>query len=315
MRWEDFGQSGNIEDRRGDPGGGFGGGGMGGMVGGGGLGVGAMIILGLIGYAFGINPAVLIGGAEVLTGGRSQNYSQQEDYRPPQRQAQQQQQQPTDQMSRFVSAILAGNEKVWGDILPQQKNVRFTPATLVEFSGATRSGCGTAQSAMGPFYCPNDRKIYLDMSFFRDMQRKLGGGGDFAYAYVISHEMGHHIQNLIGLLPKTQQAQHNATSQAQANAISVRVELMADCLAGVWAANAEKRWHFLEQGDVEKAINTAQAIGDDRLQQASGRGSAVPDSFTHGSSQQRVQWLQRGLQSGQVDSCNTFARARTATDQ
>jgi predicted metalloprotease len=248
----------------------------------------------------------------VLTGGRSQNYSQQDDYRPPQRQAQQQQQQPTDQMSRFVSAIVAGNEKVWGDILQQQKNVRFTPATLVEFSGATRSGCGTAQSAMGPFYCPNDRKIYLDMSFFRDMQRKLGGGGDFAYAYVISHEYGHHIQNLIGLLQKTQQAQHNATSQGQANAISVRVELMADCLAGVWAANAEKRWHFLEQGDVEKAINTAQAIGDDRLQQASGRGSAVPDSFTHGSSQQRVQWLQRGLQSGQVDSCNTFARARTA---
>jgi predicted metalloprotease len=190
--------------------------------------------------------------------------------------------------------------------------VRFTPATLVEFSGATRSGCGTAQSAMGPFYCPNDRKIYLDMSFFRDMQRKLGGGGDFAYAYVISHEYGHHIQNLIGLLQKTQQAQHNATSQGQANAISVRVELMADCLAGVWAANAEQKWHFLEQGDVEKAIRTAQAIGDDRLQEASGRGSAVPDSFTHGSSQQRVQWLQRGLQSGQVDSCNTFARARTA---
>ena len=308
MRWEDFGQSDNIEDRRGDPGGGFGGG-MGGMIGGGGLGLGAMIILGLIGYAFGINPAVLIGGAEVLTGGRSQNYSQQEDYRAPQRQTQQQQ--PTDPMSRFVSAILAGNEKVWGEILPQQKNVRFTPATLVEYSGVTRSGCGTAQSAMGPFYCPNDRKIYLDMSFFRDMQRKLGGGGDFAYAYVISHEMGHHIQNLIGLLPKTQQAQRAAESQAQANSISVRVELMADCLAGVWAANAEQKWHFLEQGDVEKAIRTAQAIGDDRLQQAAGR-SAVPDSFTHGSSQQRVQWLQRGLQAGQVDSCNTFARARTA---
>ncbi len=145
--------------------------------------------------------------------------------------------------------------------------MRFTPATLVEYSGATRSGCGTAQSAMGPFYCPNDRKIYLDMSFFRDMQRKLGGGGDFAYAYVISHEYGHHIQNLIGLLPKTQAAQQNASSQAQANNISVRVELMADCLAGVWAANAEQKWHFLEQGDVEKAINTAQAIGDDRLQQ------------------------------------------------
>jgi predicted metalloprotease len=311
MRWEDFGQSGNIEDRRGDSGGGFGGGGLGGMIGGGGLGLGTVIILGLIGYAFGIDPAVLIGGAEVLTGGRSQNYSQQEESRP-QRQTQQQQQ-PADQMSRFVSAIVAADEKVWGDILPQQKGVRFTPATLVEYSGATRSGCGTAQSAMGPFYCPNDRKIYLDMSFFRDMQRKLGGGGDFAYAYVISHEYGHHIQNLIGLLPKTQAAQQNASSQAQANNISVRVELMADCLAGVWAANAEQRWHFLEQGDVEKAINTAQAIGDDRLQQQ-GQGRVVPDSFTHGSAQQRVQWLQRGLQSGQVDSCNTFARSRNASD-
>jgi predicted metalloprotease len=312
MRWEDFGQSGNIEDRRGDPGGGFGGGGLGGMIGGGGgLGLGTVIILGLIGYAFGINPAVLIGGAEVLTGGRSQNYSQQEDYRP-QRQTQQQQQ-PADQMSRFVSAIVAADEKVWGDVLPKQKGVRFTPATLVEYSGATRSGCGTAQSAMGPFYCPNDRKIYLDMAFFRDMQRKLGGGGDFAYAYVISHEYGHHIQNLIGLLPKTQAAQQNASSRAEANGISVRVELMADCLAGVWAANAEQKWHFLEQGDVEKAINTAQAIGDDRLQQQ-GQGRVVPDSFTHGSAQQRVQWLQRGLQSGQIDSCNTFARSRNASD-
>jgi len=310
MRWEDFGQSDNIEDRRGEYAGGGGFGGMGGMMGGGGLGLGTIIILGLIGYAFGINPAVLIGGAEVLTGGRNQGYSQQEE-RP--RQAQQQQQ-PADQMSRFVSAIVAGNEKVWADILPQQKNVRFTPATLVEYSAMTRSGCGSAQSAMGPFYCPNDRKIYLDMSFFRDMQRKLGGGGDFAYAYVIAHEYGHHIQNLIGLLPRTQQAQRAAESQAQANSISVRVELMADCLAGVWANNAEQRWHFLEQGDVEKAIRSAQAIGDDRLRQAAGR-AVVPDSFTHGSSQQRVQWLQRGLQSGQVDSCNTFARARTATDQ
>jgi predicted metalloprotease len=279
--------------------------------GGGGLGLGTVIILGLIGYAFGINPAVLIGGAEVLTGGRSQNYSQQEDYRP-QRQTKQQQQ-PADQMSRFVSAIVAADEKVWGDVLPKQKGVRFTPATLVEYSGATRSGCGTAQSAMGPFYCPNDRKIYLDMAFFRDMQRKLGGGGDFAYAYVISHEYGHHIQNLIGLLPKTQAAQQNASSRAEANGISVRVELMADCLAGVWAANAEQKWHFLEQGDVEKAINTAQAIGDDRLQQQ-GQGRVVPDSFTHGSAQQRVQWLQRGLQSGQIDSCNTFARSRNASD-
>jgi predicted metalloprotease len=149
--------------------------------------------------------------------------------------------------------------------------------------------------------------MYLDTSFFNDMKRKLGGGGDFAYAYVISHEMGHHIENLLGILPKVQQAQQRASSQAESNALSVRVELMADCLAGVWAYHANQKWKIHEDGDVEKAINTATAIGDDRLQQA-GRGRVVPDSFTHGSSEQRVRWLQNGLKSGSIDACNTFAR-------
>jgi predicted metalloprotease len=209
-------------------------------------------------------------------------------------------------MGQFVAKILGENEEVWSQVLPAQKNIAFQPPRLVMFDGQTESSCGAAQSAMGPFYCPLDRKIYLDTSFFRDMKTRFGGGGDFAYAYVISHEMGHHIQNQLGILPKVHQAQERAESRAEANALSVRIELMADCLAGVWAANGNAKRQFLEQGDVEKAVATAQAIGDDRLQKAS-RGVVVPDSFTHGSSAQRVQWLQRGLQSGQIDSCNTFS--------
>jgi predicted metalloprotease len=302
MRWEDFRQSANVEDRRGD-------GedvGVAGMPfgGGGGLGIGAVIVLGIIGYMLGIDPRILIGGAEMAGVGRSQpQYEQRQQAQP-----RQQSTPPTDQTGRFVSAVLAQNEDVWSEILPAQKNIRFKPAPLVLFSGATRSGCGAAQSAMGPFYCPTDGKIYLDTSFFNDMKAKLGGGGDFAYAYVIAHEMGHHIENLLGVLPRVQRAQQQASSQAQANNLSVRVELMADCLAGVWAANADRKWQILEQGDIEKAIATASAIGDDRLQKAS-RGYAVPDSFTHGSSAQRVAWFQKGLKTGQVDACNTFANS------
>ncbi|MBB4197780.1 hypothetical protein CCR94_11850 [Rhodoblastus sphagnicola] len=295
MKWEDFRQSDNIEDRRGsdDTGGG-------GMMGGssGHLGLGAMIVLGIIGYALGIDPRVLIGGAEMVShvssGAQHQSAA-------PRGQVGA----PKDRIGQFVAAILAENEDVWKDVLPQQANVRFVPAPVVLFNGQTRSGCGKAQSAMGPFYCPEDKKIYLDTSFFREMQQKFGGGGDFAYAYVISHEMGHHIQDQLGILSKWQDAQQNAGSKAQANAISVRIELQADCLAGVWAANANQKWQVLEAGDVEKAIATAQAIGDDKLQEAS-RGYVVPDSFTHGSAAQRVQWLQRGLQSGKIASCNTF---------
>jgi predicted metalloprotease len=301
MRWEDFRQSDNIDDRRGDSGGGGGGGfSLPGSGSGGGLGIGAIIILGLIGWATGIDPRILIGGAEMLSRG-TQGYSQ------PQQQTQRQAGPPSDQMGRFVSAVVAMNEDVWKEVLPSQKNIQFKPAALVIFDGQTRSACGAAQSAMGPFYCPVDQKMYLDTSFFNDMKRKLGGGGDFAYAYVISHEMGHHIENLLGILPKVQQAQQRASSQAESNGLSVRVELMADCLAGVWAYHANQKWKILEDGDIEKAINTATAIGDDRLQQA-GRGRVVPDSFTHGSSEQRVRWLQTGLKSGSVDSCNTFAR-------
>ena len=301
MRWEDFRQSANVEDRRGDD---EGVGAMGMPFGGGGLGIGTIIVLGLIGYMLGIDPRILIGGAEMAGVGRhTPQYEQREPVRPQNGNGNGA---PTDQTGRFVSAVLAQNEDVWSEILPEQKNLRFKAAPLVLFSGATRSGCGAAQSAMGPFYCPTDGKIYLDTSFFNDMKAKLGGGGDFAYAYVIAHEMGHHIENLLGVLPRVQRAQQQAQSQAQANRLSVGVELMADCLAGVWAANADRKWRILEQGDIEKAINTATAIGDDRLQKAA-RGYAVPDSFTHGSSAQRVAWFQKGLKTGKVDACNTFA--------
>ncbi|MGO8740461.1 KPN_02809 family neutral zinc metallopeptidase [Rhodoblastus sp.] len=295
MKWEDFRQSDNIEDRRGD----------GPMMAGGGssghLGLGAMIVLGLIGYAFGVDPRVLIGGAEMVS--QMSGGAQQQQVSTPRQMGA-----PKDQMGRFVAAVLAENEDVWKDVLPAQTGVQFKPAPIVLFNGATRSACGAAKSAMGPFYCPLDKKIYLDTSFFRDMQTKYGGGGDFAYAYVISHEMGHHIQDLLGILPKAQAAQQSAFSGAKANSISVRIELQADCFAGVWAANANEKWQVIEPGDVEKAINTAQAIGDDRLEKAS-RGYAVPDSFTHGTSAQRQQWLERGLQSGKIADCNTFAQA------
>jgi hypothetical protein len=301
MRWEDFRQSGNIEDRRGDGSGGGGGGGL--SLGGGGLGMGTMIVLGIIGYALGIDPRILISGAEMATGGSRSGYVEQQRPASNNRTSTP----PSDDTGRFVSAILAQTEDVWSEILPAQKGIKYTAPRLVLFSGQTASACGRAQSAMGPFYCPADQKVYLDTAFFNDMKRKLGGGGDFAYAYVIAHEVGHHVENQLGILSRAQRAQQQSGDQAAANRISVRIELMADCLAGVWAANADKKWQILEQGDVEKAVATAQAIGDDRLQQQS-RGSVVPDSFTHGSAAQRVQWLQRGLKSGSIDSCNTFAR-------
>jgi uncharacterized protein len=286
MKWQEFGRSANVEDRRG----------AGGMVGKGGLGIGTVAILGLIGWALGIDPRLLIGGAEMVSHMRqgSQTQSVQTGT-------------PTDNMGQFVSAILAGNESVWTEVLPQQKRISYEKPVLVLYSGQTNSRCGGAQSAMGPFYCPLDHKVYLDTTFFDDMRRRLGGGGDFAYAYVIAHEVGHHVQNLLGILPKVQAAQRSAFSRGDANSLSVRVELMADCLAGVWAANAEQKYRFLQPGDLEAAVNTAQAIGDDRLQKAA-QGYAVPDSFTHGSSAQRVQWLSVGLRSGQIDSCNTFGR-------
>jgi uncharacterized protein len=286
MKWQDFGRSANVEDRRG----------AGGMAGKGGLGVGTVVVLGLLGWALGIDPRLLIGGAEMVNKMRqgAQTSTTQTGT-------------PSDDMGQFVAAVLAANETVWSEVLPREKGIPYVKPRLVLYSGRTASSCGGAQSAMGPFYCPRDQKVYLDTAFFQDMKRRLGGGGDFAYAYVIAHEVGHHVENLLGILPKVQAAQQAAFSKGEANNLSVRVELMADCLAGVWAANAERTYQFLEPGDVATAVATAQAIGDDRLQQAA-QGYAVPDSFTHGTAAQRVQWLNAGLKSGEVDSCNTFAR-------
>jgi predicted metalloprotease len=287
MRWEDFRSSSNVEDRRGM-----------GMGGAGGLGIGTMVILGLVGWALGIDPRILIGGAEMMTGGGS-GYQQQQQGR---------QGAPQDEMGRFASAILGNTEDVWKTVLPQQANRQYQPPKLVLFSGATRSGCGAAQSAMGPFYCPLDQTVYIDLSFFEEMQRRFRVGGDFAYAYVLAHEVGHHVENQLGILPRVQERQQQVGG-AERNQLSVRVELMADCLAGVWAHHSQQRWQSLEQGDIEEAIGAAEAIGDDRLQRKS-QGTVVPDSFTHGSSEQRARWLTTGLKSGQIQACDTFRAAR-----
>jgi predicted metalloprotease len=300
MRWEDFRRSQNVEDRRGQPGGGMGRGGI--PIGGrGGLGIGTILVLGLIGWALGIDPRILIGGAEMIAGGGGA---------PP---AQQQVQpgragSPQDKLGQFSSAVLAQTEDVWKVVLPQQANFQYQPPTLVLFSGATQSGCGFAQAQTGPFYCPMDRKIYIDLDFFQQMQARLRAGGDFAFAYVIAHEVGHHIENLLGILPKVQQAQRQS-SEREANVLSVRVELMADCLAGVWAHHAQRNWQVMEEGDIEEGINAASAVGDDRLQKQS-QGYAVPDSFTHGSSDQRVRWFSTGLKTGNMNNCNTFNAPR-----
>lgn len=290
MRLDDIQESANVEDRRGQGGGGFQ------IPGGrGGLGFGTIAVLTVVGYLLGINPAILIGGAEIISGG-SQAIRQRSAPGPASPQE--------EQLRSFVARVLKTNEDVWEQVLPQQRGVAFRPAPLVIFRGSTRSACGGAQSAMGPFYCPADTRIYLDMSFFEEMRTKLRAGGDFAYAYVIAHEMGHHIENLLGILPKVQQLQQRV-SRREANQLSVRVELMADCLAGVWAHHANQRWRILEQGDIEEALTAAAAIGDDKLQKAS-QGYVVPDSFTHGTSEQRQRWLTQGLRTGDMRTCDTF---------
>jgi predicted metalloprotease len=285
MEYENMPESSNIEDRRGQRGGG--------MAGAGGLGLVGIIVVFAISYFTGISPQVLIGGAEMIGVGRQAGPVQTAPV------------DPNDPTRKFLARVVGGTEGVWAEVLPAQSGTKYQPATLVIYDGATRSGCGGAQSAMGPFYCPLDKKVYLDTSFFRDMQTKFGGGGDFAYSYVVAHEIGHHVQDLLGILDKVDDVKQRV-SQTQANSLSVRVELQADCLAGVWANHANEKWKILQPGDIEKALATAQAIGDDRLQTAA-RGYAVPDSFTHGSSVQRQKWLTAGLQSGDINACNTFS--------
>jgi hypothetical protein len=204
----------------------------------------------------------------------------------------------------MTSVVLADTEDTWNALLPQY-GVQYVEPTLVLFSDAVQSGCGAAQSEMGPFYCPRDQRVYIDMSFYHDLSQRFGAPGDFAQAYVIAHEVGHHVQNLLGTAEKVQAAQQRA-GQADANALSVRMELQADCYAGVWAHHASRSRQLLEAGDVEEGLNAASAIGDDRLQRMS-QGRVVPDAFTHGSSEQRVRWFRQGLQAGTLEACDTFA--------
>ena len=294
MREDDLRASQNVDDRRGQGGGSIGGGRI--PIGRGGLGIGTVVILGLLGWALGIDPAVLINGAEMVAGGGNAPITQ-----PSARHTA-----PNDRTGVFVARILGETEDVWSKELPAQANVAYQKPTLVLFSGATISACGAARTATGPFYCPNDRRVYLDAQFFQDMKRRFGADGDFADAYVIAHEIGHHVQNLLGLLSRVQAAQRNAPNQVTANALSVRNELMADCLAGVWANKMNQRHANIDNADVQQAITAATAIGDDRMQERS-RGVAVPDSFTHGTSAQRVRWLTTGLRTGTIKSCDTFS--------
>src|SRR6202521_3557615 len=305
MRYDDFRRSDDIDDRRGDDGGGGGGGGFGLPMGGGGLGIGTVIVLGLVGWAFGIDPRVLIGGAEILTGG-SQSSSYQDDRRsaPVKKGA------PTDEMGSMISGILGEIDDRWSEIF-QASGQTFTGPRIVLFRNVTNGGrCGRAESAMGPFYCPPEKQIFLDTGFFRQVETRFhgcsGNACKFTAAYIIAHEAGHHIQNLLGILPRVTRLQEQAGSKAEANALQVKVELQADCLSGVWVNREEKkRPGFLEAGDIHAALTTASAIGDDTLQrQATGRGG--PDSFTHGSAAQRKQWFMTGYQQGTVQACNTF---------
>ena len=308
MRYDDFRRSDDIDDRRDDSGGGgLGGGGLGLPIGGGGLGIGTLIVLGLVGYAFGIDPRILIGGAQILTGGQAPTVQTDRRTTPAKSGA------PTDEMGNMIAGILGEIDDRWSEIF-QASGQTYKGPRIVLFRNATNGGrCGMAQSAMGPFYCPPDQKIFLDTGFFRDVETRFrgcsGNACKFTAAYIIAHEAGHHIQNLLGILPKVtaqQQQLQAAGNKAAANALQVKVELQADCLSGVWVNREEKkRPGFLEAGDIDAALTTASAIGDDTLQrQATGR--VVPDSFTHGSAAQRKQWFMTGYQQGTVQSCNTF---------
>ncbi len=293
MKWEGQRESDNVEDARG------GGGAPGGVrLGGGrGIGLGTIVIALVAGWIFGINPLTILG---VLGGGDPGGAPVAQPSpatRPP----------PDDRMARFVSVVLADTEDVWHERF-REMGGSYREPKLRLFRGSEPTACGMGQAAMGPFYCPGDEKVYIDLSFYETMRTQLGAPGDFAQAYVIAHEVGHHVQNLMGITEKVEQARRRS-GEAQGNALSVRLELQADCFAGVWAHHAQKARQVLEQGDLEEALNAASRIGDDALQRQS-TGTVRPETFTHGSSAQRVSWFKRGMQTGSVQQCNTFeARA------
>lgn len=278
MRWQGRRASQNVEDRRGMRFGRAGG-----------IGIGT-IILALVAVYFGADPSVVLQGVQP-----SSQQAEQGPYQESPEEA---------QLREFVSVVLADTEDAWGAIFSAAGRT-YEPPSLVLFSGAVQSACGFAQAAVGPFYCPGDRKVYIDLSFYQDLQSRFGAPGDFAQAYVVAHEVGHHVQTLLGISERNMAARQNA-SEAEANALSVRQELQADCFAGIWAHNADRSRQLLETGDIEEGLNAAAAIGDDRMQQQS-RGYVSPESFTHGSSEQRVRWFKRGFESGGVESCDAFA--------
>ena len=282
MRWRDGRRSDNIEDRRGMsiP--------RGVKIGGaGGLGILAIVLVGMF---FGIDPSILL---ENMPGVETPSVSVQQGGRGG----------VSDEASEFVAVVLADTEDAWKEAFGEMGRT-YRPPTLVLFSEAVESACGIAGSAVGPFYCPGDQKVYLDLSFFEDLRARFGAPGDFAQAYVIAHEVGHHVQTLLGISQKVEGLRSRATP-SQANQLSVRMELQADCLAGVWAHRANRARQILEEGDIEEGLNAASAIGDDRMQKR-GQGYVVPDAFTHGSSAQRVRWFQRGLEAGTPGACDTF---------
>ncbi len=299
MRWRQGSRSDNIEDRRGQGGGGFGfpagrgrririptGGKRGGM------GIGGIIVVLVLMWLFGGNIGQILGpGGGGLTQAPSQ--TQQPQIAPGK----------SDELKQFVSVVLGSTEDVWNAKFKELGRTYKEPK-LVLFTGFVNSACGNAQAAMGPFYCPADQKVYIDLSFFNDMQNKLGAPGDFAQAYVVAHEVGHHIQTILGIADRVSRARRSA-GKVEGNQLQVRMELQADCLAGVWANASQRARNWLEKGDIEEGLNAASAIGDDRLQRRS-QGRVVPESFTHGSSAQRVRWFKRGLQSGKMGSCDTF---------
>jgi predicted metalloprotease len=300
MRWDDFRRSENVDDVRGEGGGG----GFRFPGGGGGIGIGGLIVVGLISWALGVDPRLILAGLEAVQGGGGSGYEQQNRPQGQPRELSSDEQ----RQGEFVRAVLAQTEDVWTEIFREQGS-QYRAPRLTLFSGTTRSACGRAVSAMGPFYCPDDQRVYLDTEFFDELSQKFRAPGDFARAYVIAHEIGHHVQNLIGVMDKAQGARERARSEEESNAISVRIELQADCLAGVWANRANAKFNILEQGDVEGALKAASEIGDDKLQRRAG-GEVVPDSFTHGSSAQRTQWFRTGLDSGDMRKCNTFGGGR-----
>lgn len=287
MKWEGNRESDNVEDRRG--------GGGSPVFGGRSIGIGTIVVALLGGWIFGINPLTILG---FLSGGGGPVQMQQ---------APSQQSPADDTMSRFVRTVLADTEDVWGAVF-RSAGSQYSEPRLVLFRGATGTACGTGQAAMGPFYCPADQRVYIDLSFYETLKNRLGAPGDFAQAYVIAHEVGHHVQHLLGISEKVEQAR-GRVSPTEYNRLSVKLELQADCFAGVWAHHAQQARQILEQGDVEEAMNAAAKIGDDALQRSAG-GAVVPDSFTHGTSAQRQRWFRTGLQDGSVKACDTFS-ART----